>query len=62
MTDLPMHFKQQILMHARNVEGAAYHLWLKWKDSKNPKTRSLALVAKCRGIVAFDRFKREFGL
>ncbi|MNU05245.1 hypothetical protein D3C72_2499780 [compost metagenome] len=32
-----------------------YRLWDMWKDGSHPLTRRNALVAKTRGLIAYDR-------
>lgn len=32
-----------------------HRLWLRWRDAQHPGTRRMALKAKARGLVLFDR-------
>lgn len=48
-------FQLRVRMHALEAMQVTYQLWERWKDSKNPGTRSLSLVAKTNGLITYDR-------
>lgn len=54
-----LNFKQMVLHRARAAEYLTWRHWDAWRDSPDVGSRKLALMAKCFGIVAFDRILRQ---
>lgn len=47
-----------LLRAALEADWCTYKHWERWKDSKNPQKRRLALLGKAHGVVAYDRIMR----